>query len=94
MSSRSRSEVGSTTSSKASASALKASMDLSLVAESDGRVTSSNRAHNKSAIDTRVTSSNRAHNKSTIPRVLPNLSAAERARALRLAERLASSHSD
>lgn len=89
MSSRAKSEVDSTPTSKASASALKAHVDLSLVAESDGRVTSSNRAHNKSTIDAR------AHNKSTVdPKVLPNLSAAERARALRLAERLASSHSD
>jgi hypothetical protein len=87
--------VDSTTSSKASASALKTHVDLSLVAERDGRVNSSNRAHNKSAIDTRVSSPNRAHNKSAVdPKVLPNLSAAERARALRLAERLASSHSD
>ena len=82
MSSRARSDVDSTTSSKAReglASALKARVDLSLVAEGDGRVTSPNRAHNKSTFD---------------PKVLPNLSGAARARALRLAKRLASSHSD
>lgn len=82
MSSRARSEVDSTASSKAHeaiASALKARVDLSLVAEGDGRVTSSNRAHSKTTIDSKV---------------LPNLSGAARARALRLARRLASSHSD
>jgi hypothetical protein len=86
MSSRARSEVDSTAVSKAregSASALKARVDLSLVAE--GRMTSSNRAHSKSA---------RAHSKSVIDgQVLPGLSGAARARALRLARRLASSHS-
>jgi hypothetical protein len=89
MSSRATSEVGSTAGSKARkglASALKARVDLSLVAKGDGRVTSSNRAHSKSA---------RAHSKSAIDgQVLPNLSGAARARALRLARRLASSHSD
>jgi hypothetical protein len=87
MSSRARSEVDSTaSSSKGFASALRARVDLSLVAESDGRATSSNRAHSKST---------RAHSKSTIDgKVLPNLSGAARARALRLARRLASCHSD
>lgn len=79
MNSRARSEVDSSTSSKGFASALKASVDLSLVAEADGRVPSSNPPHSKSTIN---------------PEVLSNLSATERARALRLAERLASSHSD
>jgi hypothetical protein len=86
MSSRARSEVDSTAVSKAregSASALKARVDLSLVAEC--RTTSSNRAHSKSA---------RAHSKSVIDgQVLPSLSGGARARALRLARRLASSHS-
>jgi hypothetical protein len=88
MSSRARSEVDSTSGSKARegfASALKARVDLSLVAEGDDRMTSSNRAHSKSV---------RAHSKSVIDgQVLPNLSGAARARALRLARRLASSHS-
>ena len=86
MSSRARSEVDSAAVSKTherSASALKARVDLTLVAEC--RTTSSNRAHSKSA---------RAHSKSAIDgQVLPNLSGAARARALRLARRLASSHS-
>jgi hypothetical protein len=87
MSSRATSEVGSTAGSRARkglASALKARVDLSLVAE--GGMISSNRAHSKSA---------RAHSKSAIDgQVLPNLSGAARARALRLARRLASTHSD
>jgi hypothetical protein len=85
MSSRARSEVNSTASSKARkglASALKSRVELSLVAEGD----SSSREHSKST---------RAHSKSTTDgQVLPNLSRAARARALRLARRLASSHSD
>jgi hypothetical protein len=93
MSSRAKSEVDSTAGSKARvaiASALKARMDLLLVAESDGPVTFSNRAHNKSSIGT-----HRAHDKSTTDApVVPNLSGAARARALRLAGLLASSHSD
>lgn len=71
------------------ASALKARVDLSLVAEaeSDGPMTLSNRAHNKSAIGTR-----RAHNKSAVDApVVPTGEA--RARALELASLLASSHS-
>jgi hypothetical protein len=64
------------------ASALKESVDLSLVAESG----SSNRAHSKSVV---------AHSKSNADgQVLPKLSGAARERALHLARRLASSHSD
>jgi hypothetical protein len=85
MRNRARSEVDSTASSKAReglASALKARVDLSLVAGD----ASSTRAHSKSTI---------AHSKSTTDgQVLPKLSGAARARALRLAGRLASSHSD
>jgi hypothetical protein len=92
MSSRARSEVDPTASSEARqglASALKERVDLSLVAEA----ASSNRAHSKSTV---------AHSKSTVGHsksttsgpVLPDLSGASRARALRLAKRLASSHSD
>jgi len=85
MSSRARSQGDSTASSKARvglASALKARVDLSLVAEG----ASSSRAHSKSTV---------AHSKSTTDdRVLPKLSGAARARALRLAGRLASTHSD
>jgi hypothetical protein len=85
MSNRARSEVNSTASSGASeglASALRESIDLSLVAESG----SSNREHSK----TRT-----AHSKSTTEGpVLPKLSGAARERALHLAGRLASSHSD
>jgi hypothetical protein len=80
MSSREKSEV---------ASALKARVDLSLVAEADGPATLSNRAHNKSSIGT-----HRAHNKSsTDAPVVPNLTGEARARAMRLASLLASSHS-
>ena len=96
MSSHAGSEVNSAASSKARepmASALKARVDLSLVAGSHGSVTSSSRAHSKSA--TPVTSSSRAHSKSaTDANVVPSLSGAARAEALRLARLLASSHSD
>jgi hypothetical protein len=63
---------------KAMASGLKARVDLSLVTRGDGRLTSPNRAHSKSGTDANV---------------VPNLSGAAQARALRLARRLASSHS-
>jgi hypothetical protein len=71
------------------ASALRKNVDLSLVAES----ASSNRAHSKSTVA--HSKSTVAHSKSTTDgHVFPKLSGAERERALRLAERLASSHSD
>lgn len=77
---------------KVMASGLKARVDLSLVSRGAGRLTSHNRAHSKSGAP--VTSSSRAHSKSgTDANVVPNLSGAAQARALRLAKRLASSHS-
>jgi hypothetical protein len=84
MNNRARSGVNSTASSGSEglASALRKSIDQSLVVESGAP----NREHSK----TRTT-----HSKSTTEGpVLPKLSDAGRERALRLAERLASSHSD
>jgi len=92
MSNRARSEVSSTTSSRTSeglASALKESIDLSLVAESS----SSNRAHSKSTVA--HSKSTVGHSKSTTDiQVLPKVSGAARERMLHLTRRLASSHSD
>jgi hypothetical protein len=84
-----RSEGNSTSRSQAPASALKAHVDLSLVAEA----ASSSRAHSKSTVA--HSKSTVAHSKSTTDgQVLPNLSGAARARTLELARRLASGDSD
>lgn len=96
MSSRAKSEV---------ASALKARVDLSLLARAESESvlppTFSNRAHNKSNIgtlrahDKSAIGRPRAHNKSnTDDPVVPNLTGAARERVSRLASLLASTHSD